>query len=332
MDVLSDVLRAVRLNGAVYFDIDAGYPWTGESPGTAEIATAVMPGVEHVISFHAILSGSCWAALSDGSTPALNLSAGDVVVFPGGAPNVMGSEAGARGEPDMAMYYKPVDKHLPFTLIRGGEGQERTRFVCGYLGCDTRPFNPLLAALPPMLRVTKPTDGGRWVTDLFSMALQEGGSGRAGGETILAKLSELMFVEVIRCYIETLPAETRGWLSGLRDPHVGKALRLIHARPAEGWTLERLAREAGLSRTVFAERFSDYVGVSPVHYLTGWRLQLARRMLEQTGFGVARAAAEVGYESEAAFNRAFKKFVGVPPGAWRKGRLLSTERKPSDPI
>ena len=208
MDVLSDVLRAVRLNGAVYFDIDAGYPWTGESPGTAEIATAVMPGVEHVISFHAILSGSCWAALSDGSAPALNLSAGDVVVFPGGAPNVMGSEAGARGEPDMAMYYKPVDKHLPFTLIRGGEGQERTRFVCGYLGCDARPFNPLLAALPPMLRVSRPTDGGRWVTDLFSMALQEGGSGRAGGETVLAKLSELMFVEVIRCYIETLPAET----------------------------------------------------------------------------------------------------------------------------
>ena len=117
-------------------------------PGTAEIATAVMPGVEHVISFHVILSGSCWAALSDGSAPPLNLNAGDVVVFPGGAPNVMGSEAGARGEPDMAMYDKPVDKHLPFTLIRGGDGQERTRFVCGYLGCDARPFNPLLAALP----------------------------------------------------------------------------------------------------------------------------------------------------------------------------------------
>ena len=234
MDVLSDVLRAVRLNGAVYFDIDAGYPWTGESPGTAEIATAVMPGVEHVISFHAILSGSCWAALSDGSSPALNLNAGDVVVFPGGAANVLGSEAGARGEPDMAMYYKPVDKHLPFTLIRGGEGQERTRFVCGYLGCDARPFNPLLAALPPMLRVSRPTDGGRWVTDLFSMALKEGGSGRAGGETVLAKLSELMFVEVIRCYVETLPARVPRVAVRLARSAVGKALRLIHARPARG--------------------------------------------------------------------------------------------------
>ena len=240
-------------------------------PGTAEIATAVMPGAEHVISFHAILSGSCWAALSDGSAAALNLNAGDVVVFPGGAPNVMSSEQGSRSKPDMAMYYRPIDQHLPFALISGGEGKERTRFVCGYLGCDARPFNPLLAALPPMLRVGRPTDGSRGVTDLFSMALQEGGSSRPGGETVLAKLSELMFVEVIRSYIETLPIELRGWLSGLRDPHVGKALRLIHARPAEAWSLDRLAREAGLSRTVFAERFSDYVGVSPLHYLKGWR-------------------------------------------------------------
>jgi AraC-like DNA-binding protein len=244
----------------------------------------------------------------------------------------MGSEQGSRSKPDMAMYYRPIDQHLPFALISGGEGKERTRFVCGYLGCDARPFNPLLAALPPMLRVGRPTDGSRWVTDLFSMALQEGGSSRPGGETVLAKLSELMFVEVIRSYIEALPIESRGWLSGLRDPHVGKALRLIHARPAEAWSLDRLAREAGLSRTVFAERFSDYVGVSPLHYLKGWRLQLARRLLEQTGSGVARAAAEVGYESEAAFNRAFKKFVGVPPGAWRKSRLPSTVYKSSNPI
>ena len=216
------------------------------------------------------------------------------------------------------MYYRPVDRHLPFTLIRGGEGQERTRFVCGYLGCDARPFNPLLAALPPMLRVSWPTDGGRWVTDLFSMALKEGGSGRAGGETVLAKLSELMFVEVIRCYIETLPLKSRGWLSGLRDPHIGKALRLLHARPAEGWTLDRLAREAGLSRTVFAERFSEYVGVSPLHYLTGWRLQLARRLLQQTGFGVARAAAAVGYKSEAAFNPPLRSSSAFPQGRGAK--------------
>jgi cupin len=153
MDVLSDVLRAVRLTGAVYFDIDAGSPWIGESPRTAEIAAAVMPGAEHVVSFHAILSGSCWAAATDSVAPPVLLNAGDLVIFPGGAPNVMSSSPGVRGDPDMAMYYRPIDKNLPFALIRGGEGNDRTRFACGYLGCDARPFNPLLAALPAMLCV-----------------------------------------------------------------------------------------------------------------------------------------------------------------------------------
>jgi AraC-like DNA-binding protein len=322
MDVLSDVLRAVRLTGAVFFDIDASSPWVGESPGTAEIAAAVMPGVDHVISFHAIMSGSCWAALGDGSGSPLRVNAGDVVVFPGGAPNVMGSSPGARGSPDMAMYYRPIDTHLPFTLISGGGGEERTRFVCGYLGCDARPFNPLLAALPSLMCVRKPVDGSGWITDLFRLALAEGSSERAGSETILAKLSELMFVEVIRRHIESLPDESRGWLSGLRDPHVGEALRLVHARPTEQWALERLAQEVGLSRTVFAGRFTDYVKVPPMQYVARWRLQLAARLLEQSNMSIAQAGAEVGYETEAAFNRAFKKFVGVPPGLWRKQRQM----------
>jgi AraC-like DNA-binding protein len=322
MDVLSDLLSAVRLTGAIYFDVDASSPWVGESPGTAEIAAAVMRGVEHVISFHAVLSGSCWAALGDGSAPPLRVNAGDVVVFPRGVPNVMSSSPGARGKPNpIAMYYRPIDRNLPFALNPGGGGDDRTRFVCGYLGCDARPFNPLLAALPDMLCARKPLDGSGWVTDLFQLALAEGSSGRAGGETILAKLSELMFVEVIRRHLESLPEGSGGWLSGLRDPHVGEALRLIHARPAQDWTLERLAREVGLSRTIFADRFSHYVEVSPMQYLARWRLQLARRLLEQPGVSIAQAGAEVGYESEAAFNRAFKKQVGVPPGSWRRSRI-----------
>ena len=324
MDVLSDVLRAVRLTGAVFFDVDASCPWVGESPGTTEIAAAVMPGVEHIISFHAVMSGSCWAALGDGSLPAQQLNTGDVVVFPGGAPNVMSSSPGARGKPNpLAMYYRPVDTHLPFALVHGGGGEERTRFICGYLGCDVRPFNPLLAVLPEMLCARKPHDGGNWVTDLFRLALAEGGSGRPGSETILSKLSELMFVEIIRRHLENLPPEFIGWLAGLRDPQIGAALRLIHGRPAEDWSLERLAREVGLSRTIFADRFSHYVKASPMQYLAGWRFQLAGRLLEQSGVSIAQASARVGYELEAAFSRAFKKFVGVPPGAWRKGRLAS---------
>jgi AraC-like DNA-binding protein len=325
MDVLSDVLQAVRLNGAVYFDINASSPWTGESPSSGDIAAAVMPGAEHVISFHAVISGSCWAALSDGSGQPVRLRDGDIVVFPGGAPNVMSSMAGARADPDMTMYYRPIDQQLPFTLIRGGGGDERTRFVCGYLGCDARPFNPLLSALPPLLVVSRPPDETNWIIDLLRLALTEGSSPRAGGETILAKLSELMFVEVLRRYVAALPPDSRGWLSGLRDPQIGNALRLLHAEPSEAWTLDRLAQAVGLSRTILVSRFTHYVEVPPMQYLARWRLQLAARLLERPGASIAQAAAEVGYESEAAFNRAFKRFVGVPPGTWRKGRALERE-------
>ena len=321
MDVLSDVLRAIRLTGGIYFDIDASSPWVGASPSTDRIADAVMPGAEHVISFHAVMSGSCWAAIADGSVPPVEANAGDVIVFPGGAANVLSSSRGGRGEPNLAMYYSPIDQCLPFTVMRGGGGPQRTHFICGYLGCDARPFNPLLAALPPMLCARKPADGRSWVTDFLPLAMAEGRSNRPGGETILAKLSELMFVEVIRDHLETLPDDSGGWLSGLHDPQVGEALRLLHARPAEDWTLERLARRVGLSRSAFAARFAQYTGISPMQYLARWRLQLAGRLLEQPGISIAQAGAEVGYESEATFSRAFKRLVGMSPGLWRKGRM-----------
>lgn len=319
MDVLSDVLSAVRLNGAVFFDIDAGDPWVGESPGTAEIAAAIMPGAEHVISFHIVLSGGCWAAVADSSDPPVWLEAGDVVVFPGGAANVLSSSPGARGVKNpLAMYYLPIDTSLPFEVIHGGEGAQRTRFVCGFLGCDARPFNPLLSALPPMLNIAA-SAGAFGMTDLFAMALAEGRGARAGSETILAKLSELMFVEVLRRHIEELPPDARGWLAGLRDAQLSEVLRLLHSRPAEAWTLDALARAAGMSRSVLASRFAAKMEVSPMQYLARWRMHLAARRLEDPQVSIAEAAAEVGYESEAAFNRAFKKLAGVPPGAWRRG-------------
>lgn len=319
MDVLSDVLRAVRLSGALFFDIRASAPWVGASPSTAEIAAAVMPGVEHVISFHAVISGSCWAALANDPTLAIRMNAGDVVIFPGGEPNVMSSSPGGTGEPDMGIYHRPaVNEQLPYQLIHGGGGGEQTRFICGYLGCDSRPFNPLLSALPPIFAVRKPPDQESWIVDLFGHALAQGGNKRAGNQTILAKLSELMFVEAIRCYIESLPAHSLGWLSGLRDRHVGKALQLIHGRPSENWTIDLLAREAGLSRTVFSERFVNFVEVPPMHYIVQWRMQVASRLLEERGMSIAQVGSAVGYESEAAFSRSFKRLLGVSPGAWRK--------------
>jgi AraC-like DNA-binding protein len=320
LDVLSDVLSAVRLTGALYFDVRARAPWVAETPAMSSICTRVMPQFEHVIAFHIMMDGWCWAQLADESGPAVRLETGDAVIFPDGGGHVMSTELGRRAEPNLDMYYRPHDRELPFLLSEVGGSGEPARFVCGYLGCDARPFNPILDALPRLLHMHGSGAGGSLTHDLIRVALQEHEHPRAGGETILSKLSELMFLQAVRQYIESLPEDSTGWLSGLRDRHVSAALRLMHARPEESWTMEALAREAGLSRSAFAERFAAIMGAPPMQYLANWRLQRAARLLEGQNVSIAQAAAAVGYESEAAFNRAFKKQVGVPPGAWRRAR------------
>jgi AraC-like DNA-binding protein len=321
MDVLSDVLGAVRLTGALFFDVDASSPWVVETPKMDNVGYAIMPEVENVIAFHVIMDGESWVEVHDGVTPAVRVKAGDVLVFARGDAHTFSSIRGARAaDPGPEMYRRPADHRLPFVVHSGGGGPERTRLICGYLGYDATPFNPLIAALPAMIYAPGPAAEASWVAQLLRLAVDETGTRRAGGETVLAKLSELMFVEIVRRYIDGLPEDSPGWLSGLRDRHVGAALSLMHGRPAEPWTLDSLAREIGMSRTTFTERFTQYVGDSPMHYLGRWRLQVAAGLLERQGMNIAQAAAEVGYESEAAFNRAFKKEVGVPPGAWRRGR------------
>jgi AraC-like DNA-binding protein len=317
--VLSEVLRAVRLTGAVFFDVEACEPWVATTPGARRILASVMPEAEHVIMFHAITSGGGWAELEDGSAPPIRLAAGDIVVVPMGDQHVLCSTPGMRAPADLNMYMRPTDRQLPFEIRPPAGGGERTRFACGYLGCDARPFNPVLQALPRIL-AARGAEGSGCMTQLFRLAIAETATRRAGGETVLSKLAELMFVEVVRQYIETLPKDAGGWLSGLRNPHVSRALALMHGRPAEAWTLERLAHEVCLSRSVFADRFAHFVQDSPMQYLARWRMQLATRLLERPGVGLAQVAAAVGYESEAAFNRAFKKYVGAPPGAWRRTR------------
>ena len=326
MDVLSDVLRAVRLTGALYFDVNARAPWIAETPAISTICAKVMPEFEHVISFHIMLDGECWAQLADESLPPIKLSAGDAVLFAGGDPHVMATERGTRSTPNMELYYRPKDRPLPFVLRElGGTGQS-SLFVCGYLGSDARPFNPVISALPRILHVKGSSVSGQLTHDLIRAALRESQTPSAGGETILSKLSELMFLHAVREYIDSLPSESTGWLAALRDPSVGAALRLMHGQPADQWTLDSLAREVGLSRSVFAERFARIMGAPAMHYLASWRLQLAANLLEQQHLSIAQAAAEVGYESEAAFNRAFKKQVGLPPGAWRRARASTVAR------
>lgn len=181
-----------------------------------------------------------------------------------------------------------------------------------------RPFNPLLAALPRLLHVRREAGSpGDSLDQLLDFTVAESREKRAGGECVRLRLSELMFVEVVRRHLESLPVEQTGWLAGLRDETIGRALGLLHERPAQAWTLESLARETGLSRSALADRFSHFVGQPPMQYLTSWRLQLAARLLADSTAKVASVALEVGYESEAAFSRAFKKATGVPPAAWR---------------
>jgi len=315
-DVLSDVLRAVHLTGALYFDFELSSPWVLEAPPSSVIAHTVMPGAQRVIEYHMIARGSCWGH-AVGDAPIL-LGEGDLIVFPQGDAHVLSNAPGMRAEPDMAAFAR-TSTPLPYVYEFGGGGEDRARVVCAFMGCDERPYNPLLSALPRMIHLSAADPGAAtgWLGTLLNIASQESGRRQAGGENVLARLSELMFVEAIRRYLDMLPADQKGWLAGLRDPMVGQALAAMHAEPREGWTVERLARVVGLSRSVLAERFTEMVGQPPMQYLALWRMQLASRLLVDGGH-VADVAAAVGYESEAAFSRAFKKLVGKSPATWRK--------------
>lgn len=323
-DVLSDVLRSIRLTGAVYFDFELSSPWVAEAPASHEIAAIVMPGAQRVIEYHLIARGACWGNVI-GDRP-LRLAEGDLIVFPQGDPHVLSSAPGLRASPDMSVFVRPTTP-LPLVYERGGGGPERTRIVCCFLGCDERPFNPLLAALPRTIHLSGSGSerAGGWLTTLIDIAVRESGSARAGRDNILSRMSELMFVEAIRRYIESLPVAQSGWLAGLRDPVVGQALAALHGEPSAAWTVESLARAVGVSRSVLADRFAEMVALPPMQYLALWRMQRASRMLLE-GEPVAEVAGAVGYESEAAFSRAFKKLVGEAPATWRRANLAHASR------
>jgi AraC-like DNA-binding protein len=334
-DTLSDVLRAVRLRGAVFSYVHARPPWVVETPHAREIIPAIMPGTEHMIGFHAVVEGSCWGALVD--EPAARLSKGDVILFPQGDSHVMSSAPGMRpARADKSFYFAPRPLQLPHAVSLGGPGVETARagsragepvtVVCGFLGLDAKPFNPLLAALPRVLHVADETLGpDSWVASLLRAAVVESDRKGPGGEAALERMSEMLFVEVLRRYVDALPAGQTGWLAGMRDPSVGLALALLHEKPAEPWTLERLAKGAAMSRSTLHDRFTHFIGQPPMHYLAQWRMQVAARLLRDTKSKVIDVALGVGYESEAAFSRAFKRAAGVAPSRWRAGHESDDE-------
>jgi AraC-like DNA-binding protein len=324
-DTLSDVLRSVRLRGAVFYYLSFGHEWAVEAPSAKEIAGAVIPGAEHVMEYHVITKGSGWAAIV-GEPPA-RLETGDIVMFPHGDAHVLSSAPGIRPTrlgPDWVYATRDDPKPIPIvfhTLHEFSYGapapESPTNVACGFLGCDLRPFNPLIATLPRLLHLPAASDGA-WISQVMQQAVNASQNKRPGGDAVLERISEMMFVDAVRRHVERLPDASTGWLAGLRDRHVGRALALIHENPARAWTIDALADEIALSRSAFYERFVRLIGQPPMQYLTQWRMQAAATLLRQSRAPVASIALDVGYESEAAFTRAFKRLVGTPPASWRR--------------
>ena len=335
-DTLSDVLRAVRLRGALFYYVDGSAPWVAEAPPARDILPAIMPGAGHLIEFHAVVEGSCWGSIV--GEPPVRLRERDVILFPQGDSHVMSSAPGMRApRVDKDFYFAPRPPQLPYSLslhdpdattARLDGGGERTTLVCGFLGLDARPFNPLLAALPRVLHVPGEALGAdSWVASFLRAAVVESNQRRPGGEAVLERMSEMLFVEVLRRHLDTLPDGETGWLAGMRDPSVSRVLALLHEKPDAPWTLERLADVAALSRSTLHERFVHFIGRPPMQYLAQWRMQVAARLLRDTKAKLVEVALGVGYESEAAFSRAFKRAVGVAPGAWREGGHAAAARR-----
>jgi AraC-like DNA-binding protein len=328
-DTLSDVLRGIRLRGAVFFNVSGSHDWAAEAPPSREVAPLLMPGAEHVIEYHAVAQGSCWATIPGG--PSVRLGPGDAVMFPHGDAHVVSSAPGLRGRLDLSFLDDAGADPFPLRLAYSGLDVARstrpgsdaeTTVVCGFLACDLQPFNPLLAALPRLLHLRADAESA-WIASFTQQAVAESHARRPGGQAMLARMSEMMFVDAVRRYAEHLPADSAGWLAGLRDRFVGRALSLLHEDPARDWSIDELGREIGLSRSALHERFVALIGVAPMQYLAQWRMQAAARLLIETHATVAAIALDVGYESEAAFARAFKRQVGAPPAAWRRERLAA---------
>ena len=332
MDVLSDVLRIVRLSGAVFFVAEFSSPWAVESPPSKTLAPFIMPSAECFTIFHVLAEGSCWVKVK--GEPPLHMAAGDVLIVPQGDAHVLGSDLALKPTPMKAIIPEIPWPGMP--PVVHGKGGEVARFVCGYLHCDQM-FNPLFSALPRLLCVRSREGSvvldsagagnpsadrslsfhaGLWLNTTLYYLIKEARS--SSSQPMLTRLTELMFVEVLRHYMQQLAPDQKGWLAGLKDPSVNRAITQLHTKPAHAWTVEELARDALVSRSALAERFTELIGESPMRYLTRWRMHLARQLLAEGNQSMGQVAEHIGYESEYAFNRAFKRHVGEPPAAWRR--------------
>ncbi|HEX9154956.1 MAG TPA: AraC family transcriptional regulator [Nitrospira sp.] len=315
MDVLSEVLKAVKLDGAMFYNAEFSAPWCFRSPGSRILAPYLSPDARHVIIYHLLTEGRGYAHVEGDDRP-IALSAGDIVIFPHGDPHFLKNGSTVAPMDNARELERMLSQGLKVSRLGGGG--EITRFICGYMACDPQLSRVFLGGLPPIMKVNIRDDAsGQWLENSIRYSVGHADVAVPGGKAVLAKLSEVLFIETLRRYIALLPQEQTGWLAGVRDPEVGKALALLHRKPADPWTIASLASEVGISRSVLAERFRRYLSETPIAYLTRWRLQLGAQMLTSTSSGVAQIAAEVGYESEPSFNRAFKREFGLPPARFR---------------
>jgi len=315
MDALSDLLHTVKLNGALFLEARFTAPWCVRSHSGHE-SSGMLGELDHIVFFHILTQGHCKVRLVAGGET-MEAVAGDLILMPQDDGHLLGSDLHL-APVDADPLVRPAPPGGMVSIDHGGGGEE-TRLMCGFLSCDRQLSRPLIDALPRLLRVPLGDGpGAAWLMSLVRRGAQENTAPGPGSGTLLAKLAELLFVEAMRRYIEALPEQQTGWLAGLRDRYVGRALSLMHGRPAHDWTVDDLAERVGLSRSALAQRFSNLLGQPPMQYLTRWRLVLAAAALRAGNRSIALVAEESGYESESAFNRAFKREFGVPPAAWRR--------------
>jgi AraC-like DNA-binding protein len=318
MDPLSDVLRSVRLTGGVFIDAHFTAPWCVATNLTLQncgefLATPAQ--MIQLIAYHFVIDGSLLVSIADG--PSMEVRAGEIVLFPRNDPHIMASAPGMKAVSVARLIQRSATGGLA-RMCHGGGGAP-THIVCGFLGSGEG-YNPLIASLPPVLTLDVRQGMSRdWIEASVRFAAAELAEGRLASSGVMSRLSELLFVEAVRNYASTLGDQAAGWLRGLRDPQVGRALALMHQRIAEPWSAEELAKEVALSRSAFMERFTALVGMPPIRYLTVWRMETAKLQLRETARTIGQLAHAVGYESEEAFSRAFKREFGLSPARWREG-------------
>jgi AraC-like DNA-binding protein len=317
MDALSEAMRAVRVTSALFFNGEFSAPWRFATPAQDKVAPTVSPQSEHLVLFHLVTDGIAIARTAGHDEIALE--AGDIVVFPHGDAHEMWNGKSTKLFPSTRLLPKLAKGEL--AAEKWGGGGTVTKIICGYFGCERHAQSSFLSGLPPIFKVNvRGSATGGWIENAICNGVNEIESQRAGRSAVLAKLAETLFVETLCRYMDELPPERSGWLATARDPKVGNALAHLHRDPARAWTLPDLARESGTSRTVLADRFAQLMGEPPLAYLARWRLQLAARRLMTTDRKVLQVAYDVGYESEAAFSRAFRREFGMPPARYRRER------------